>query len=484
MSATLQTVHLRVNDAATGQPTPVRIRCTGPDGTYYAPFGRLQRLGVWDCEGNVRVDGKLFAYIDGACEIQLPVGPVHIEIHKGPEYLPFAETIRLGPGKLALRLAIQRWTDERTAGWFSGELGAHNLTPHGALLEGAGEDLAVVNLLAEERPAQDGRVVQNLLAFSGQQPALALPGHLVVVNTLNAHDLLGRLALLNAHRVVYPLCFGCPQDNWTLADWCDQCHRKGGLVVWVNFWPWPMSEGRPVEEALADLILGKIDAVCGALEQLRDWYALLNCGLRAPLCEASSRRKGPLGRVRTYARLRPGEDLTYSNWIEAIRAGRTYATEGPLMALTVDGQEPGGRVTLPAAKRTVHVQAQARSLTAFDRLELVANGGVVASSVGSGSPCTATLDQELAVDQHGWLAARCWHDSAERPVAHTSPVLVRLEDRPVLAPRFTVLEFIKQFDLALAWVIQFARCDTDAQRQRLAAVFRQAREVLDRLPTA
>src|SRR5687767_12303982 len=33
----LQTVHLRVNDAATGRPTPVRLRVTNAAGTYYAP---------------------------------------------------------------------------------------------------------------------------------------------------------------------------------------------------------------------------------------------------------------------------------------------------------------------------------------------------------------------------------------------------------------------------------------------------------------
>ena len=33
MNGKLQPVHVRVNDAATGQPTPVRLRVIGPDGT-------------------------------------------------------------------------------------------------------------------------------------------------------------------------------------------------------------------------------------------------------------------------------------------------------------------------------------------------------------------------------------------------------------------------------------------------------------------
>src|SRR5207247_343650 len=90
----------------------------------------------------------------------------------------------------------------------------------------------------------------NLLAFSGQELALEFPGPListglmsfqetpgtlVVVNTLNTHPVLGQLALLNTHRIVFPLRFGgsAGLDDWTLADWCDQCHRKGGLVTWA-----------------------------------------------------------------------------------------------------------------------------------------------------------------------------------------------------------------------------------------------------------
>ena len=46
MTAALQTVHVRVNDAGTGQPTPCRVRFTGPDGTYYAPFGRLTEFAA------------------------------------------------------------------------------------------------------------------------------------------------------------------------------------------------------------------------------------------------------------------------------------------------------------------------------------------------------------------------------------------------------------------------------------------------------
>ena len=103
---TMQQVHLRINDAATGKPTPVRLRITDADGTYYAPYGRLAEFATGvnqDVGGNVQIGAKKWAYIDGACEILLPPGPLHIEIAKGPEYKPIDETITLIAGKMALR---------------------------------------------------------------------------------------------------------------------------------------------------------------------------------------------------------------------------------------------------------------------------------------------------------------------------------------------------------------------------------------------
>src|SRR5262249_3842469 len=147
--------------------------------------GRNQDVGA-----NVRIGGHPHAYIDGTCEVRLPTGPVRVEVHKGPEYLPLFQETVLGPGKASLRLTIERWINLREQRWYSSDTRAHFLTPHAALLEGAAEDLAIVQLLATESKlrgpyGKDYVAVPNLVAFSGQHPALESPGHLVVVNTLN-----------------------------------------------------------------------------------------------------------------------------------------------------------------------------------------------------------------------------------------------------------------------------------------------------------
>jgi hypothetical protein len=503
VSAGLHTVHVRVNDAATGKPVPCRIRFTDAQGTYLAPLGRLTHFllgrGGTDIGGNLFSGDREYAYIDGTCEIALPAGPVLVEASRGFEYTPLSERVALGPAKLALRLGIQRWADLRQEGWYSGDTWAHEMTPHAALLEAAAEDLSVVNLLAREIAIRttDGvqlPAISNILAFSGQRPALEMPGHLVVVNTLNDHDLLGRLALLNCHRAVYPLSFGGTEgvDNWSLADWCDQCHRKGGLVVGHDFFGDP--EKCPHGEMLADLILGKVDALemTGGFKhpdnpRLREWYALLSCGFRVPLVGGSEKTMNAiaLGERRTYARLQPGQEFNYKNWIEAVRAGRTFVTNGPLLSFTVNDQDPGSVLKLSSPVPPLRVRASARSLATFNRLEVLANGEVIAQAEAQGSPWSAALEVEVPATGPGWLAARCLgaYDEAlwDWIGAHSSPVYVQIEGQPLRAMAAMIAPFVAALDGMLDWVAHKARCETDRQREHLAAIFRDARQALIRL---
>jgi hypothetical protein len=490
----MHTVHLRVNDAATGKPTPVRVRVLDSAGAYRAPFGRLEELATGpgeDVGGNLLLGPERFAYIDGACEVRLPPGPVTVELSKGPEYSPLRREVTLGPGQISLRLAVERWADLRPEGWYAADTRATEMSPHAALLEGAAEGLAVVNLLARERPGQGGApAVPNLLAFSGTRPALEGPECLVAVNTLNEHPLLGTVALLNCHRVVYPLRFGGPGglDDWSVADWCDQCHRKSGLVVWPDL---PrLSPERPQGEALAALILGKIDAYEVSRfddpepEVLGHWYRLLNCGIRVPLAGGSGKDSNAiaLGAVRTYARLPPGEALSYAAWVEAVRAGRTFVTNGPLLSLTVDDQGPGAVVEVPPEGRRLRVRAEAQSTVPFDQLEVLADGEVIVEKVASGNRQSAVLEVEHAAAGSGWLAARCWGRErladGQCVYAHTSPVCFQAGGRPVRHAPKTVAPLLAALDATLGWVANEARCENERQREHLAGVLGEARREL------
>jgi hypothetical protein len=475
----LQQVHLRVNDAATGRPTPVRLRVTDGAGTYYPPYGRMAEFPHGrgeDVGGNLLVGRERWTYIDGSCEIAVLPGELTVEAVKGPEYRPLRETVDLPAGKLALRFVIERWTDLRQSDWYSGDIRAHAMSPHAALLEAAAEDLAVVNLLAREVAAQtaDGQTyltIPNLLAFSGQKPCVESDGHLVAVNTLNAHPVLGRLALLHCHRVVYPLTFGGSEqtDDWSLADWCGQCHRKHGLLVWVDaFDPKCGHAG----EALANLILGEIDAVeLNAQDpgRLRMWYHLLNAGLRVPIVGGSGKdsNRTPLGMFRTYVRLAADEPFSYTRWIEAVRAGRTYVSSGPLVTFQINGADAGADV--PSAG-SVCVRYGVRGLEPVERVDLLVNGAVAASGDG------ADVERELAVPAGGWVAIRCLGHG--RLLAHTSPVYVRVGDVPPPTDPAPVAALDQHLVRAREWVESEGRFDRPKSRDRLLATFDAARDAL------
>jgi len=480
-------VHVRVNDADTGKPTPVRIRIGGPNGEYFAPLGRPAEFPVGrgeDVGGHVYVNQKRYGYIHGGCEVPLPTGvPLSVEITKGPAYIPILETVTLGEGQLTLRFAIRRWTTGPWNDLYSADTRCHFLTPHSARLEAAAEGLDLVHLLAtvHDYPSEDGhryRIVPNLTAFSGQDEAI--PG--VVVNTLNVHPTLGRLALLHCHRPVYPLTFGHMDetDDWSLSDWCEQCHRKRGLVVWCD--AYRPQAGLPGGEALVNAILGKIDAIeidaqDRAAPFLPMWYRLLNAGMRVPVVGGSGKDSNriALGGART---LSPATRDTspYREWVEHVRAGRTVATNGPFVRLTVSGETFATRV-MQDAPGPLRITAEAASIVPLERLEVIANGEVIAAtSPTDGEVRTARLEVEHTLPDGGWVAARCWGPARSElyphapAFAHTSPTFVVVSGRPT--PRMTaaVASLNRDVEAVRHWIDTEGRFTIPKRKEHLLSL--------------
>jgi hypothetical protein len=410
------TVHLRIADAATKKPLPVRLRVSDAAGNYFAPLGRLAvfACGVGeDVGGSVRVGRDNFAHVDGSCEIALPAGiPLRIQAFRGPEWTPLDTTVALGAGRMAVRLEMVRWFDRHAEGWRSVDSRCHFLSPHAALLEAAAEDVDDVNLLSHVHYflARDGNTypaIPNAAAFSGQTPALAMDGRQVFVNTLNTHPALGKLGLLNCHRTVHPLAFGGAEgpDDWSLCDWADQCHRKGGRVVWCD----AFRDGLPGGEALVALILGKVDAIeFDARPRSQPFlprvYQVWNAGFPVPLAGGSGKdsNREVVGAVRSYSPRPPGA------------RGAAFVTNGPLLRFSVDGPR---------------VSATAESVTPFDKLEIVANGRVIGAAPAAPGP-RHSASLELTHGEPGWVAARAVGGAGsvffpEQPAfAHTSPVVI------------------------------------------------------------
>jgi len=496
----IRTVHLRVTDEGTGKPTPVRMRISGPAGECYPPLGRFAEFPLGRGEavgGQVLLGGERHYYIDGSCEVPLPTGvALHVAICKGLEYRPIRETVVLGSGQMALRFRLERWTDQRAEGWYAADSRAHFLTPDAALLEAQAEDIAVVNLLATVRdlPSQDGKVyhvTEGLEAFSGTEPAISDAGHVVAVNTFNTHPVLGCLALLDCHRPVFPLTFGGQHgtDDWALCDWCDQCHRKDGIVVWADVYR--PDAGLPGGEGLIALLLKKVDALEFDARKrsqplLPAWYRFLNAGLPVHAVAGSAKESNRivLGGMRTYALLEHGEPLTYRGWIEAVRLGRTFVTNGPLLRFRVNGEPPGAKIDREVATGSFQIDAAAESWEKFDKLQLVANGEVIAESGASGSPCAAHIEADHHLPAGGWLAARCWSSQKGElyppfPLfAHSSPVFVPAPPGQSSRDLAAVGALREQVLATRDWIERVGRFEKPRSREHLLALADQALAVL------
>jgi hypothetical protein len=213
----LQVVHLRVNDAATGKPTPVRLRLTDAQGRYYAPLGRLPDLeAIREANpyhgGSVVLAGKAYAYISGACEALLPAGTIHVEISKGPRYQAITQAVDRPAGKLALRFEMKPIADSPLADFALADL--------------------FVRLVAEQTDEGELRLIDD---YSGEGIAAECAGCKVQVGTYNQGGELGSLVLFNTHRIVYPLRLDQPGfSHYRLEDWIHQAQRKNGRAFFVG----------------------------------------------------------------------------------------------------------------------------------------------------------------------------------------------------------------------------------------------------------
>jgi hypothetical protein len=437
-------VHVSVLDDETGKPIPCRIHFRSPEGIPYQPHGHhdhvYSNLDSWhmDVGGDVRLGQITYAYIDGRCQGWLPRGEVLVDIARGFEYEPLRTRLHIEPGQRELTLRLKRWTDMNARRWFSGDTHVHFLGALGAQCEAMGEDLNVVNLLQ----SQWGHLFTNGEDFVGR-PLTSDDGRTIVYcSQENRQHFLGHLSLLGLKTPIMPWGSDGPGEaelggtlEATLSDWADQCHAQGGTVV-IPHLPNPNCEPAVL------IATGRADAVEMLVHgeyQHVEYYRYLNAGYRLPLVGGTDKMTSevPVGLYRTYALLTDDQPFTYDNWCQAVRAGRTFLSGGPLLDFTVDGAHPGSTLRLPEGGGTVEVEVTANSIFPIHALQIVQQGRVVASTEEAAGARSLQLKTTLRVTRHTWLAARCGgpnytvlrhHDTMfnwRRGIfAHTSPIYI------------------------------------------------------------
>jgi len=480
-------VHVEVVDAQSGKPTPVRVRFLGPEGEYLAPVGHHTDVNqAWfeDIGADVVIGSTAYAYVDGSFQIRLPVGPVAVEVVKGFEYTPVRKEFTVRAGQRKLTLKIGRWSDLREQGFYSGDTHIHFISTESCHLEAQAEGINVANILA----AQWGRLFTNVTDFTGKPSGVSTDETIVYVNTENRQHMLGHLILLGQKKPVFPLSSSGPSEAYlggdtevSLADWCDASHQQGGLVIAPHF-------PNPYCELAADIILGKIDAAeIRPWTQgepnfvLREYYRYLNLGCRLPCVGGTDKMSNsvPVGIIRTYAQVDPEKGFSYDTWCDAIRAGRTFTTTGPLIRMAVDGKQPGDDIRMRRGGGTVEVQAAATCALPLTNLRLVQNGRTVAQTGSAKGRRKLSLTATVKVESSCWLAVHAWGPSPSWPLsAHSSPVYVIVDNQDVFVPgeasyALTLMEG------GITWARNLATFRREAKQRELIELFREARRELE-----
>jgi hypothetical protein len=444
--APMSRVRLAVRDQATQKSAVARVSLRRKDGGFHAPPGALWRVN------------RAYAhfYVSDVREFDLPAGTYELRAWHGPEYRRIEATLDLVAGKTTDHtLAFERWTNPNADHWYCGDNHIHANYGYGEYYNSpatmaemvAGEGLNVSNFMVAN---SDGDGVFDREYFRGRLDARSTPQTLLYWNEEWRSTIWGHMTLVNLKQVVEPVFTGFkdttnPYDIPTIEAIAERTHRQGGLVNYTHpasrledLYDAPYTaKGLPVYAALGVVdsmdIMNWNDQASTAL-----YHKLLNCGIRLSASAGTdcflNRVNSQLpGTERVY--VQTGGPLTYAKWIDGLRAGRSFATNMPIVALTVDGKSLGDTVAL-AAPAEARVKASAHCQHPLDKVDVLYNGKVVAMAGLAEGGRRGTLDQGIKIDRSGWIALRATGPGVRDDVknaqiyAHTSPVYVIVAGKP------------------------------------------------------
>jgi hypothetical protein len=238
------------------------------------------------------------------------------------------------------------------------------------------------------------------------------------------------------------------------ADVYDMAHAQGALVGAVHPFdaepdPFATPAEKITDELPVDVALGKLDymEIVGFSDHRATaavWYRLLKLGFRIPAgagtdatTDYAAPIRGQVGMDRVYASV-PGESVDVQAWMDSLKNGRTFATNGPLIELTLGGRKVGDELKFDGAQGAVPFTAKLRSIVPVDHFEVVCNGRVAQTLPLQEARDSGDLKGTLPLKESGWCVLRASSDNAEYPVldkyvyATTSPVYITIGGK---APR-------------------------------------------------
>ena len=511
------TVNIRIVDDATKRPAAARVRLVDSRGAEVTPLGRTAQPAKDAVQGDVRFQSRGYFYTDGGLTVRSDSLPLRYTVVRGYEYQMAEGTLTAGAVKDgAATIEVRRWSSVGRNGYYSGDVHIHHISPKTCRLEMDAEDLDVAHILTSDFTADQHE-------FEGKLNSNSSGKRFIYVSQEFRHDHLGHMCVLDLKKLVEPVK-PMQKEHYPLhLSACDRAHAQGGYVTWAHFPSWPGVES-PLDVVMEKLdgieLLSVLDPRESALfmsnvvpevqanNGLHLWYRYLNCGFRLTASAGTDKMTTfvTVGSNRVYAQVE-GE-FTYANWMRALRRGRTFVTNSPLLDFKVNGRPPGDVINVTSKKPVVRIEASAQSQLPYDRLEIVVNGAVVADSSPSGPRHSAAVKLEHPVKDSCWIAARVLEDSAtyrakqvnlraihqargtlhgdyygtrrpETVFAHSSPAYVIRDGRQIRSQEDAEY-YVRYLESAIAWLEKEGRFARPSDKTATLEAFRTGQRLYQR----
>lgn len=459
---------------------------------------------------------------DGRFEITVPVGQATLHVERGKEYRPVDREVVVREGETTkVDVVLRRWVNMAEAGWYSGDLHCHfgvrdvrvlkqlaladdvNFEPILTLWNHQrnnpsdkvwaqwptgpalyADDTHLITLRNEEIERIGGDAYESVgaLLMIGLRKPVEMPSR----NSRYPCDaVLGRTAKATSPDCVIDTDKPIWGENVVgvalgLFDSVQVCHNhyNRGYTLPPG-WGMTVAEERERQESWGeDTLFHRTNLT---------YYRFLNCGFKLATTGGSAMgvMRVPLGYSRTYAKL--DGPLTEANYLKAIRAGRTFATSGPMLIFTANGLDPGAEISYSTDRsEPIILKAQLQSIHSIDCLELIFNGQVIERTDLSGKDWSSdhqvSVVKKFAAKRSGWVVARALFRASDGRLrqAHTSPIYVTVDGKPTASK--TDAEFMMRWIDRLVEVAQQpGRYQTDAQRADVLVIYREAKDVYEEI---
>jgi len=441
--APLARVRITTRKAGGASPVPARLEVLDPVGHPAVIPGVFPRF-----DGT---HGRIYFYSPGVVEVEVPAasaGEVRISATHGFSSLPATAAVPVSPGETAeAELVFEPLWEARAAGYRSADHHFHlnyggvtRLSPDDLELMIAGEDMdfgtpLMANLHHRRNDSEffmDRRVDDVPAVLFGQE--------------IRSH-FLGHLGLIGIESIFWPWFWGpgypvYEADDRPNLDALSHSRGQGGVSAYMH----PVSRPDPFESeaglgaipimVIPDAVLGDLDTLEVACLWTNEfgtadlWHRFLNLGV--PLAASAGtdvmldyHRTMAVGTTRVYVHV-PGP-FRIAAYLEALRAGKSFVTTGPLLDFRVEGARPGEAVGQGGEAAWTLTLAHTGPV---GQVDLIVNGEVMETLSGLDGAAVRELAGSLSLPAGGWVAARA-HGGEERwpgmngsVFAQTSPVWI------------------------------------------------------------